>query len=499
MTTEQKLEAYGVVTKAMTEEEMDAEWARVGHSWFKGFIEMGEEYRVSLSFHGRLGDPVPKWEKVANDIQDNIKRMISENKFAEHMTADEMLALEERITERREASAGQYDQYKIERGHIELTELDTLKEIEAGFLEMQKDFTISKLSYDVLDLDEKTKELVTREVSVTLDPTDIEGYFKLVRDVRRHFSTLKRNLTNPGIIDDQGNRSGQGKFYGVIDALFVDQESRLGSEWDVDIYDAASHLYYDSLYKKTDAGPSIISPTTGIIDWNMRDKKLAEWSDQMAKDFPHLSEGRITRYLWRIEDSTVKDAPPLTGALFEMQKYISREPMLDGKYTFYELDEPALQGVIRMSPDVDPETVRTMYEDYKAAIDTNVQKKISAEADEMGINKLTDVDDNREKLLDGYFQMQDEVAVGLQRGTAGRKLEEEKRGLLEGMLVLLGKRGAPKNSPSTQRGRDVFIILLNHREKTKIIEEMTQFILDVQEGRPLEEYLRTPTAAGRVN
>jgi hypothetical protein len=487
MSREQKLQAFGVVTGGMTEEEMDAIWARVGQSWWQGIIDVGDDFRVSVSFTGRLGDKVPTWDRLANDIQKNIDRMIANNTFAQHMTADEKAALADRITERRKASAGEYGQYKLEREAIDLTEIGLLQRIEAAYLGIQKNMKADGITYTSYEINKETGEVEERKEKKIIHPGDIEAYLKLVREVRKHFSTLKRSLTQPGIVNDvTKERSGEGKFYGVIDALFADQESRLGSEWDVDIYDAASQLYYDSLYEETDVGPSIVSPSTGIMDWDMRDKKLVEWRKQMAKDFPHLTEGRINRYLWRIEDSTVKDVPKLTESLLEMQKYISRAPMVAGK-TFYELDEPAIQRVIRNSPGVDEDTIRREYKSYKAAT-SGIKKIINTKAQGMGIYSLADVDAQREAEIDAYFGMR-----GIPRGTIQYKVEQEKRGLLEGMIVLLGKRGTvDTNPPTTRRGYAVLAILHRHADGTKFIDDITAFSNAVYHGLSLQDYELQP-------
>ena len=476
LTYEQKLQVFGVDTGAMTEEEMEQLWAQAGEAWWKRAVDIGEDWSVSISFRGRLGDQVPKWEDIANDHKKKIKEMISSGAFKDVMTPEEMADFESRINERRARSASAYDQYKLEREAIDRRQLDAVRAIEDAYNNPDPGWRKGLITVTYINED---GEQVTEDVN--LWPGDLKAYSKYMRTVNGNFAKARRILTAPG-----------GTYYKVVEDLFGEGElSRNVSEWDVDIYDAAQYFYFDTFYEETKDKegkilPSIVSGLDGTIDWNLKDKKTEHWYKMMEERYPSIARERLTRYLWRVEDSMVKDSPPLTETLFEMQKYISRQPLVDGN-TYYEFDNIGIDLLTKASG-LDRETVENFYIQWKAA-GSDAKKNIATEARSAGIINLEDIDRLRQTYMDSYFNMRDAAAQNL-RGTE-YQTEREGRALIESMLAILDKRYSTNKKPYSRRAQEAFSILERHRRGDKLIPNMTEFVIAVSEGTTLEPWRKT--------
>jgi len=476
MTYDQKLQVFGVDTKTMTEEEMEQLWAQAGEAWWKRAVDIGEDASVSISFRGMLGDSIPQWEDLANDHKKKIKEMISTGAFKDVMTPKEMADFESRINERRGRSANAYDQYKLEREGIDRRQIDAMRTIESAY--NNPDPAWGKGWIRVTYTDEEGKETTEKE---NIASGDLKAYSKFMRDVSSRFARARRTLTAPG-----------GTFYKVVEDLFGDDElPRNVSDWDVDIYDAAQYFYFDTFYEDTkdkegNTLPSIVSGLTGMVDWDLKDKKTELWYEMMEQRYPSIDRGRLKRYLWRVEDSMVKDAPPLAGTLFEIQQTISRTAMVDGA-TFYQLDKIGIDLLTKYSG-LPREKVEDFYIRWNGA-SSDQKPHIATEARKAGIRNIEDIASLRQKSMDRYFNMADDAA----RGLSGQEyqLERDGRAYLEGLIVLLDKRyGVGKKQPYSRHAREVLAILERHRMGTIPIPSMTEFVMVVAEGTSLDKWTK---------
>ena len=486
MTRDQRLQVFnagpvgGSSTKTMTSEEVDAIWAQGGENWWDRFIDIGDDWSVSVKFRGGLGAHVPKWEDIASDAKDRIKEMIAQGKFARWMTPQELIELEKRIEVRRQNSASDYAKLGIARTEIETSEIAMLREAEDGWLSIQDDADAPGFYVSVVEEGglkpklgkdgEKQLKYITRG--------DVQKYLDHVKEIRAYHSNLKRGLVNKG-----------GEFYGVVEALFPDMD-RSYSDWDVDIYDFAQSSYYEDFYgpSKTEEGetlPSISDPISGV-DWDMKDRKIEQWNKKMKKNFPHLDDGQLKRYLWRIENSMKRDAPPVASAMMEMQTVLSRTKLLNGR-TLYDLDLESVKRVVAASEGKSYADVLNWYRRWKEAETPQSRDSITRLAVKNGVKlgalgAFEKWSRHRRDLIDAYFERRDPAYAKL-RGAA-REQEKLKRDRIEGIMLFLGQRNKPTGKYAWKIGQ----ILSDHSHGTFTIDNMAQFVHTILEGDSVDEF-----------
>jgi site-specific DNA-cytosine methylase len=320
-------EAFGVTgdprTSRMTEDELTKLWAGLGRKWWDQ--KEGVLFPRSLSFFGHLSEKTPTWNKVASDIQKNLKDMISAGRFSQIMTAEEMKALEVKIQDRMAHSADDYAQYSIARDAL---------------------------------VDEELAELQKHEKAWTLTGgTDVSAFLVKATKIRQNYAERRRDLVGP-----------EGKYKGVSEELFqYSRDTALGnlSAFDADIYDTAQAWYYTILYEDTELDdgtivPSIVDETTGDVDWDLKEEKLKMWEDQMREQFPSATTQKVLSYRRRIEESQKRDAPPAISILLDMQNDI-------GESGYYDLREKIADNYIRYFGKGKDKQLRQQFEEWDRA------------------------------------------------------------------------------------------------------------------------------------
>ena len=236
---------------------------------------------------------------VAADYRKAIKKMSQEGGFANILSPEDWEKAQKNIDDRLRNSASSYTQYQIER--------DKLIDKEQTDLQLEEDAFIES-------------GMVNRST-----------YFKELQKIRRNAATNRRNLT------------GEGGKYRDIDELFeFGRKNSLGkmTNADSDIYDFANALYYDKLYGEED---SIINDKTGEVDWNKRDDKIIQWSEEIKQRYPSLKDSDVKSYLLRITRSAKKDAPPIATAMLDMSDKIA-----DSGY--YDIEKNIVASLVSKDP-----------------------------------------------------------------------------------------------------------------------------------------------------
>ena len=236
---------------------------------------------------------------VAADYRKAIKKMSQEGGFANILSPEDWEKAQKNIDDRLRNSASSYTQYQIER--------DKLIDKEQTDLQLEEDAFIES-------------GMVNRST-----------YFKELQKIRRNAATNRRNLT------------GEGGKYRDIDELFeFGRKNSLGkmTNADSDIYDFANALYYDKLYGEED---SIINDKTGEVDWNKRDDKIIQWSEEIKQRYPSLKDSDVKSYLLRITRSAKKDAPPIATAMLDMSDKIA-----DSGY--YDIENNIVASLVSKDP-----------------------------------------------------------------------------------------------------------------------------------------------------
>ena len=67
----------------------------------------------------------------------------------------------------------------------------------------------------------------------------------------------------------------------------------------------------------------------GDINWEKREIKLREWAAELKQRYPILSDSAIGSYLYRVENYSKKEAPPLKRAMMEMTSQIQEAGYYD--------------------------------------------------------------------------------------------------------------------------------------------------------------------------
>ena len=236
---------------------------------------------------------------VAADYRKTIKKMSQEGGFANILSPEDWEKAQKNIDDRLRNSASSYTQYQIER--------DKLIDKEQTDLQSEEDVFIES-------------GMVNRST-----------YFKELQKIRRNAATNRRNLT------------GEGGKYRDIDELFeFGRKNSLGkmTNTDSDIYDFANALYYDKLYGEED---NIINDKTGEVDWNKRDDKIMQWSEEIKQKYPSLKDSDVKSYLLRITRSAKKDAPPIATAMLDMSDKIA-----DSGY--YDIEKNIVASLVSKDP-----------------------------------------------------------------------------------------------------------------------------------------------------
>jgi hypothetical protein len=510
MTEEQKLVAFGIISDmpgmaTMTEEEMRNAWAQGGKEWWKRMINVEEDWGIHIGFRGGLGEPLPKWTQLAHDVQNNIKEMIRSGAFAEIMTAEEMIDLEQRLITRMEQSGGDYAALNLERIGIDTLTKGYLDDSEEAYLDAIGDPDQLTITWDIYDAE--AGKWVKETTEMRYD--DLGLYLKHVRNLLGYASAQRRDLVDPG---DGPDKLGRGRYAGVTEALFP-KGTRSYSNADFDIYDAVSEMYLEDLYNQTNRENekdsdgnavilgSIVIGGTGVLDWDTKDKKIEDMHIKLKKQFADLSDERITRFIWRVENSMVKDVPPVAGLLIQMQTFISRAKMALGE-TYYDTDKQAIEALVTFNkkegatPEKDQELRDDITKRYRAyqVSGSDTRKQVLVDAETAGISGLRTISNQRQNALDRYFSMLDSEAI--QMTGAARQAELHRRGHIESLLVLLDKRYSTDplttiaNAPKTPRGQMVASIWHNHRTGLKVIENLPRFLMDVYDIEATDVHLR---------
>jgi len=413
----------------MTEEEYASWWGDAGKKWYENVIGSGGSWDIELSFSNAFSNETPSWDRVASDIQNNMRRRLDEGGFSEVMTADEMLKIEKNVKERVEKSAAEYSRYKVEKDALEADEVAALRKAEDEF--------------------------------IAGGAEDFGAYMKTVRATRKAYSEKRRALTDEKV----------GKYKGVTELFNYANATALGnlSTYDADVYHHAQASYYEYLYEDTRMPdgtviPSIVDDDTSIVDWDLREQKMGLWASAMREKYPNLREDQIARYRMRIEQSTKREAPPIARMLLEGQDYISQTKISEDGRTYYELEKNAIQNAMRYTntktPMVQAQKIHTQ---WKNASKPN---KVMLEASH------------------GWLKL----VSPLERQETARAFRNDTR--IEGILVLLGKRGSYQNL-QTARAREVYSIWTRHLTTGGPHlegDKLQHFVADVINGEDLSAY-----------
>jgi len=283
-------EAFG-----MNEKELGIYLAQHGRGLLKdGSLNIGAGLKSMF-----LGERTPDFSDIAKDYQKNIQRMQEEGRFPEFFSSEEWKDLEKKYEERLFNSKGDYSEYTIRRNALMDQEQEELSKLENAF----KTGTMYE-------------NPLTGEKVETGDMQDIATFYKTSRKISASFANRRRSLTDP--------LTGQ---FSKLDEFFkFGRETALGkiSGADADIYDFSQASYYDKLWGED----SIVMPD-GDINWEKREIKLREWAAELKQRYPILSDSEIGSYLYRVENYSKKEAPPLKRAMMEMTSQIQESGYYD--------------------------------------------------------------------------------------------------------------------------------------------------------------------------
>ena len=283
-------EAFG-----MNEKELGIYLAQHGRGLLKdGSLNIGAGLKSMF-----LGERTPDFSDIAKDYQKNIQRMQEEGRFPEFFSSEEWKDLEKKYEERLFNSKGDYSEYTIRRNALMDQEQEELSKLENAF----KTGTMYE-------------NPLTGEKVETGDMQDIATFYKTSRKISASFANRRRSLTDP--------LTGQ---FSKLDEFFkFGRETALGkiSGADADIYDFSQASYYDKLWGED----SIVMPD-GDINWEKREIKLREWAAELKQRYPILSDSEIGSYLYRVENYSKKEAPPLKRAMMEMTSQIQEAGYYD--------------------------------------------------------------------------------------------------------------------------------------------------------------------------
>ena len=162
---------------------------------------------------------------------------------------------------------------------------------------------------------------------------DITTYYKMSRNISAKFSQERRSLTDPVT----------GEFKNLDELFRFGRETALGkiSSVDADIYDYGQASFYDSIWGEN----GIVMPD-GEINWEKREVLLSQWADNMKQRYQFLSDSEIASYMYRIENSIKKNAPPIKKALLEMTSSIQDSGYYDieRNVSYQIIDRKGVQG-----------------------------------------------------------------------------------------------------------------------------------------------------------
>ena len=300
-------EAFG-----MNEKELGIYLAQHGNGlWDKGKLNIGAGVKSLLT-----GERTPDFTDLAKDYQKNIQRMQQEGRFPEFFSSEEWEKLQSRYNDRLQNSKNEYSMYQVKRDSLIEQEEVELANLENAFKEgtlYENPLTGEKINVGRMQ--------------------DITTYYKMSRNISAKFSQERRSLTDPVT----------GEFKNLDELFRFGRETALGkiSSVDADIYDYGQASFYDSIWGEN----GIVMPD-GEINWEKREVLLSQWADNMKQRYQFLSDSEIASYMYRIENSIKKNAPPIKKALLEMTSSIQDSGYYDiERNVFYQIiDRKGVQG-----------------------------------------------------------------------------------------------------------------------------------------------------------
>jgi hypothetical protein len=455
-------EAFGVTddpnTARMTVEELRKLYAEGGKNLIP-FLSTRRDLGVKLNVFGRNEGDLLTWDQVAGDIRGKIKDMFRDGRLSEFMSPEEFVRFQKQVDQRLESSKAPYSRYAVEKKEIQAQQEETFARLEEVFL------MGGTLELPVIDPQGKPVLGPNGRQKMEVYPVSM-GDFGAVRKLASKFmgkySRQRRALT--------GER---GPYEGLVEDLFEwGRQMDLGklSYADTDIYDAMQAHYYERLYPEE--GMSIVKQDESV-DWDLREERVNEWMVEMRERYPNLSEAQVNTYRFRIEDAAKQQAPPAVSLLMDMQDFVGDVPITAGGATYYDLETEIIEDIVRMVPGSE-ETIRDAYRRWDWAGTRQAKSQIESQH-----TWLKDVSGRRAEKLNMALSTR---LIGL---TPQQRARRER---IEGMLVLLGKRGTEATPPITPYGSKVYRIVRNHRSGEKKIADIKEFLTDVYNRQDLSQY-----------
>jgi hypothetical protein len=204
----------------------------------------------------------------------------------------------------------------------------------------------------------------------------------------------------------------------------------------------------------------------------MREERINEWVGEMEQRYPNLSDAQINNYRFRVEDAAKQQSPPTIRLLLDMQDFVGDVPITAGGATYYDLEKEVIDEIVRRAPAFE-ENTRDTYRRW----------------DRAGRQLRSQIESKSPWLKDVSALRADKLDTALNPYLSGLTPEQKaRRERIEGILVLLGKRGTEATMPITPYGSKVYSIVKNHRSGKKKIADITEFMADVYNRQDISQY-----------
>ena len=283
----------------LTKKELEIIFAEAGRGlWNKGDINLQRAIRSLV-----LGETEPNFSNLRDSIRKEIKKAAESGAFPETVPQEEYEKQLKRLEELREDSADEFNKLQVLKEERTLLLEEDMQKTEDKFLEGNMS-NISTFLYS--------------------DSVSTPG----IRSLMKRAAEDNRNLTDR---------------FPKVTRLFDqlrDANLKIDSSLDVDMYDYARNLYYETLWGEG----GIPNPKTLSLDWDKKEQLIEKWSEDLKNKFGSITDNEIITYLYEIERTDRNQAGDVGNLLLTMQDAISESG-------YYNLGKDVLKKYVSESPD----------------------------------------------------------------------------------------------------------------------------------------------------